>query len=68
MLHTEHLMDQPPAMAELVGGLLTDEGSTDGVVAAEMAAEGRWVSSDTPPATTDPAVLALAALEAETED
>lgn len=66
MLHTEHLMDQPPAMAEMVGGLLTDEASTDGVVAAEMAAEGHWEPADHHPM-ADPS-LVLAALEAETEE
>lgn len=67
MLHTEHLMDHPPAMAEIVGAAMADEASMDGVVAAEMAAEGHWEPADPHPV-VDPTSLVLAALEAETEE
>jgi len=72
MTHDQH------AMAEMAGGL--GEAQTDAVltaaahgvdaeavVAAEMAAEGHWVPTDTHPG-PDAVAPGLAALEAETEE
>jgi hypothetical protein len=78
MTHADDLMANPPAMAEMAGGLLDAEGdavlaSAAGghdaslAVAAELAAEDTWTPSDAHPA-SEPVAPGLAALEAETEE
>lgn len=69
MSTAEDLMVHPPAMAEMVGGVLETETVRDdqaAVIAAEMAAEGHATPQATHVAVEVP--VELARLEAETEE